>query len=429
MTSPLNDNIQSLSSSPPQPWERLFSLATGARMLVWGLLFGILYLFSSFFALIFLTFVFSYIQASGVNRLGAYIRNRTLRVILVTTVFLTAIIAVSLFLAPRVATQTKGFISQFTTYLQIIDEEILALGNKYPPLYEVIPKLKSLQNREGRGETKRWRPEQSPTITLVGQFLGVGEDPSGQKFFKLLLDNLANIGTSVAAIIVSIIATFLLAFLFSFLIVLDLPRISANIAELKHTKLRPIYLEVADSIYNFSSVLGQAFEAQFLIAILNSTLTALGVIYLLDLEEHVAFLSVIVFLASFIPIAGVFISSVPICLIALQASGFKLMFLGILLITIIHMIEAYILNPQIYGHRLRMNPVIVLIILTIGGKLFHFWGLILGVPLFTYFFGHAIRLKPPLTQREKVPVSGESVVTSQNKTPVSGMNAANSRNS
>jgi predicted PurR-regulated permease PerM len=394
MTLPLNDNTQPHSlSPPPQLWDRLFSLATGARMLVWGLLFGILYLFSSFFALIFLTFVFSYIQASGVNRLGAYIKNRTLRVILVTTVFLMAIIAISLFLAPRVATQAKGFIGQFTTYLQIVDEEILALGNKYPPLYEVIPKLKNFQNKEGKSDIKKWRPEQSPTITLVGQFLGLGEDPLGQKFLKLLLDNLANIGTSVAAIIVSIIATFLLAFLFSFLIVLDLPRISANIAELKHTKLRLIYLEVADSIYDFSSVLGQAFEAQFLIAILNATLTALGVIYLLDLEEHVAFLSVIVFLTSFIPIAGVFISSIPICLIALQASGFKLMFLGIALITIIHMIEAYILNPQIYGHRLRMNPVIVLIILTIGGKLFHFWGLILGVPLFTYFFGHAIRLK------------------------------------
>jgi predicted PurR-regulated permease PerM len=30
-------------------------------------------------------------------------------------------------------------------------------------------------------------------------------------------------------------------------------------------------------------------------------------------------------------------------------------------------------------------------ILTIGGKLFHVWGFILGVPVFTYIFGHAIR--------------------------------------
>jgi predicted PurR-regulated permease PerM len=35
----------------------------------------------------------------------------------------------------------------------------------------------------------------------------------------------------------------------------------------------------------------------------------------------------------------------------------------------------------------------VLIILTIGGTLFQFWGLILGVPVCTYLFGHAIRLE------------------------------------
>ena len=67
------------------------------------------------------------------------------------------------------------------------------------------------------------------------------------------------------------------------------------------------------------------------------------------------------------------------------------MLLAIAFITVIHMIEAYILNPLIYGAHLRMNPVLVLGILTIGGKLFGVWGLVLGVPLCTYFFGHYIR--------------------------------------
>jgi predicted PurR-regulated permease PerM len=42
---------------------------------------------------------------------------------------------------------------------------------------------------------------------------------------------------------------------------------------------------------------------------------------------------------------------------------------------------------------MRINPVIILIILTIGGKLFGFWGLILGVPFCTYLFGYAIRIR------------------------------------
>ena len=183
----------------------------------------------------------------------------------------------------------------------------------------------------------------------------------------------------------------MLALLFSFLIVLDLPKLSRGVQDLRNTRLQFIYEEVAGTITRFATVMGRAFEAQIVIALLNTLLTAIG-IYILGIGENVAFLSVIVFLCSFIPVAGVFISSVPICLLALQGSGLQGLFLSIGLITVIHMIEAYILNPRIYGHHLRINPVLVLIILTIGGKLFHVWGLILGVPVCTYVFGHAIRM-------------------------------------
>jgi len=139
-------------------------------------------------------------------------------------------------------------------------------------------------------------------------------------------------------------------------------------------------------------VLGKALEAQLIIAIINSLLTAVG-ISLLGLGQHLAFLTVIVFFCSFFPVIGVFISSLPICLVALQTSGLQTMLLSIVLITVIHLIEGYILNPRIYGSYMRINSVIILIILTVGGKLFGFWGLILGVPVCTYIFGHAIRYK------------------------------------
>ena len=41
-----------------------------------------------------------------------------------------------------------------------------------------------------------------------------------------------------------------------------------------------------------------------------------------------------------------------------------------------------------------MNAVLVLIVLTIGGKLFGVWGLVLGLPVVNYVFGHAIRRRP-----------------------------------
>ncbi|MCL1980435.1 MAG: AI-2E family transporter, partial [Proteobacteria bacterium] len=213
---------------------------------------------------------------------------------------------------------------------------------------------------------------------------------------------LGNIGGKIA----STTSAFLLSLLFSFLIVLDLPQLGASVRALESTKLRFIYRSVAGNIHDFSQVLGKALEAQLIIAIINSILTAVG-ITLLGLSEQVAFLSVIVFFCSFFPVIGVFISSIPICLIALQTAGLQVMLLAILLIAIIHLVEGYILNPRIYGSYMRINSVIILIILTIGGKLFDFWGLILGVPICTYVFGHAIRLRKKDESEPLPPATGE----------------------
>jgi len=366
-----------------QPWDRIFPLVT--RLMVWGLLFGIIYILRTFFLLVFLTFVFAYIQTSGMQHLKQHINNRIIRVIIVGTLFLSILIAVGIFLVPKVKRQAEVFVNQFAVYINRADMELIKLSKKYPLLTEIIPELKELKTDDS-GEAEKKFLRTSPTASLIQQFIGLGEETTGLKNVNQILDTLGSIGGKLA----SIVSAFLLSLLFSFLIVLDLPKLSASVAKLEHTRLRFIYIEVAENIREFSHVLGKALEAQFIIAVANSMLTALG-IYFLGMGKSVAFLSVIVFFCSFIPVVGVFISSVPICLISLQTSGLQIMILAILLIFIIHMIEGYILNPRIYGSYMRINPVIVLIILTIGGKLFHVWGLILGVPICTYVFGHAIR--------------------------------------
>lgn len=370
----------------PHPWDRILPYA--ATLTVWGLFFGTIYLLRSFFLLLFLTFVFSYIQAQSVNRLERYIANRIARVVMVALCILGILTAAGIFLVPKVKQQTEVFASQFTTYLHRVDQEVFTLSKRYPLLGEIFPKIAVapeaavLEGHEKKGL------KHSPTATMLQQLLHLDETGSGGQNIGHLVGTLGNIGGKIAAFT----SAFLLALLFSFLIVLDLNNLAASVRDLESTKVRFIYRSVAGKIRDFSLVLGRALEAQLIIAIINSLLTAIG-IGLLGLGEHLAFLSMIVFFCSFFPVIGVFISSIPICLIALQTQGLNIMLLAILLITIIHVIEGYILNPRIYGSYMRINSVIILIILTIGGKLFNFWGLVLGVPVCTYVFGHAIRYK------------------------------------
>lgn len=363
-------------------WNRALPLFM--RVLVWSAIFFILFVLRSFFLLIFLTFVFSYIQANGVRRLEPKIKNRTARVVVVAIGFLLVLLAVGAYIVPSVKEQARLFADRAPDYIETLDTELVRIVNRYPVLDEML----ALHIEEHEIELQNGGSKRSISTTLLQQILGVGENQSAPGNIKKTLDTIRNIG----GYLLTLGSAFLLSLLFSFLIVLDLPKLIKSVRGLADTKLNFIYVEVADSIRDFGSVLGRAIEAQLFIALLNTALTAVGII-LLGLTDKLAFISLIVFLCSFIPVAGVFISSMPICLIALQESGVGLMFLAILMITIIHMVEAYILNPKIYGHHLRMNPVIVLIILTIGGKMFGIWGFILGVPICTYIFGHAIRYK------------------------------------
>jgi len=381
----IKGNMKNTTTIAPPPWDRIFQFSN--RLLVWGILCGVVFFLKSFFLLMFMTFVFSYIQTRSVTRLKPFIKNRSARVLLVAFLFLGIMTGIGLFIVPEVKNQTEMFVKQFGTYVARVDQEIITLSERYPVLKEAIPQLK-LSTADVSTDAATAPPVSfSPTTSIFQEIIGMGEDAEGTKITQLF-DRAQNIGKS----LVAIASAFLLALLFSFLIVFDLPSLTEHVRSLERTRLKFIYEEVADGIYNFSRVLGQAFEAQFFIALLNTLLTAIGII-IIGLGNHVAFLCMIVFLCSFVPVVGVFISSAPICLIALQLMGLKTMFFAIILIIVIHLIEGYILNPRIYGSRMRINPVIVLFILTIAGKLFHIWGLVLGVPVFSYISGHAIQLQ------------------------------------
>jgi len=382
------------SGSFSQRWDSILPVVT--RVLVWLLFFSVFFILRSFFLLILFTFVFAYIQNSSIHKIERVIANRTVRVFLVAAIMFGTLTTVVVFLVPKVKSQAEFFVSQFATYIRRADQEFFNLSEKYPWLKEVIPAAKG--DASGAAETKN-SLKNSPIVSIIQQMAGIREEGAVLEKVNEVIDKLGKISGKIA----SVTSAFLLSLLFSFLIVLDLPKLGKSVTALEHTRLRFIYVEVAENIRDFATVLGKALEAQFFIAVVNSILTAIG-ISLLGLGKNLAFLSVIVFFCSFIPIVGVFISSLPICLIALQTSGLQTMFLSILMVIVIHLIEGYVLNPRIYGSHMRINPVIVLIILTIGGKLFHFWGLILGVPVCTYVFGHAIHNKKP--SRENIAVPG-----------------------
>jgi predicted PurR-regulated permease PerM len=416
----------------PPPWDRIFSLAT--RGFVWGLLIALLYLLRPFLLLIFLTFVFAYIQAHGVDGLAHRIRSRPLRVVVVGLVFVGTLFATGFTLLPEVQQQANTFLKNKDDYINDADRELDKFLRQYPGFYASLAKHKEGlpdptvafgpnrpgmlprttprdSERDGGGdhdasETPTHQdpstvspaptpsnpaPQQptDPTAKPPGESKPLEDLKLVRNFLDGVAESLAKNPLEIGQSVLGYASSFLLSLLFSFLIVLDLQKISRGVQGIRHTKVGFIYDEVADNIAGFGRVLGRALEAQLFIAVCNTVLTAIGV-WLMGLD-NILVLSTIVFFCSFIPVVGTFISSTPICLLALQSGGVSSMVLAMVMIAVIHALETYVLNPQIYGHHMHMNPVLVLIVLTIGGKLFGVWGLVLGIPIVNYFFRHAIR--------------------------------------
>jgi len=344
-----------------------------AKIAVWIAFFLLIYWLRSFFLLIFLTFIFAYLQYSIGEKLKNKIKNRTARTWLIGVLLLLLISGTIYFLATEVKIQTKLFVHNFDSYIVAVDKQINSLAEAFPAFNQILVDSKLFALQEGY-------TEKSPTLLMLHYFFDL---PSA--------DGLGNIKKNLAMVLlysgklIGVATSFLLSLLFSFLIILDFHRLANSFARLEKSRMGFVFREVKPGIMQFSGLLGKAFEAQFFIAVINSILTGIG-LWLLGIGKYSAFLITTVFLCSFVPVAGVFLSSVPICMVSLQDHGVFQMFLAIALITVIHAIEAYILNPRIYGSHMRMNSVVVLGILTVFGKLFGVWGLILGVPLCTWFF-------------------------------------------
>ena len=140
---PKSEQFQKL----PAPWDRIFSL--GTRTFVWVLLIGILYILRPFFLLIFLTFVFAYIQTHGVEGLEHRIRSRVSRVIFVFMVLLGVIIGTGYFIGPKIKDQADTFIARYPDYLREVDKAIYDVADSFPPLRTMIPKNPSKMPAHG----------------------------------------------------------------------------------------------------------------------------------------------------------------------------------------------------------------------------------------------------------------------------------------
>jgi hypothetical protein len=184
------------------------------------------------------------------------------------------------------------------------------------------------------------------------------------------------------------------ALLLAVFMLIEWDGVKTGVADLRNTRLQPIFDEIAPGIIALGKLIGKSFQGQVIIAFFNACLTLVA-LWLIGVE-YKFILALVVFVFSFIPVVGVILSGIPICAIAvLQPGGSLLMAVQVIVaIAIIHLIEGMILSPRIIGKLGHLHPVLVIAILLVAEKFFGMWGLVLGVPVAIYIIRVVILRSP-----------------------------------
>ena len=169
----------------------------------------------------------------------------------------------------------------------------------------------------------------------------------------------------------------------SYLLLLEKNKIRKFGEKLAGSRISLIYDYLMRFGGDFCATFGKVMKVQVTIALINSVISMILLTFLGF--PQIASLGVMIFLLGLIPVAGVILSLIPLCIIAFNIGGISKMIAVIIMIILIHMLEAYVLNPKLMSNQTELPVCFVFIILLVGEHYLGVWGLLIGVPIFIFF--------------------------------------------
>jgi predicted PurR-regulated permease PerM len=132
-------------------------------------------------------------------------------------------------------------------------------------------------------------------------------------------------------------------------------------------------------VTEIDQALGSYIRGQLLVSLIIGTCAYIGY-WLIDLP-YPLLLAMIVSLFNIVPYIGPFFGALPALLVASTVS-LKMVLFVILVNFICQFLEGNLISPQIVGRTLHMHPLVIILVLLIGGEIGGILGLILAVPLY-----------------------------------------------
>jgi predicted PurR-regulated permease PerM len=185
---------------------------------------------------------------------------------------------------------------------------------------------------------------------------------------------------------------FILSLILSYVFIVDRKKIMEYLKEMKKWNFAFLYNEYEIIFTKISNWFWLIFKAQSLISCINTLLTIVWLYFIAFIHWATTFpyiftLAIIVFIFWMIPVLGMFLSSIPMMMIWFSfwlqfGWGITVIIEVLLMVVIIHIIEAYYLNPRIVSSYAELPISLTFVILVVSEQLFWMAWLLIWVPIF-----------------------------------------------
>jgi predicted PurR-regulated permease PerM len=315
------------------------------------------------FIILFLTFIFAYLANSALGVLSRYKFIRLHHKLLTSIVFL-------LFITLMVI---LGIIIIPSSY-----RDMVSLFQNIPSSFNVIDFIKNdiIQ--------------QIPLINRIDDQT-INNFLVSQDLAKINIPDITAKITAFFGVVLMIFIDILVSFILAFFIILEKKELQHFFEGIEKGPVGRYYLWIKPYFVVLADSFGKTFESQAVIALINSFLTIIG-LYFFGFHYLLA-LWFIVFIFSFVPVFGVIVSSVPIMILGFVMGGFPMALQVLLLIIVVHFIEAYFLNPNIYASRAKLPITIAFVALVVGEFVGGVWGLLLAIPTLYFLYNILVLAK------------------------------------
>ncbi len=317
------------------------------RVLIFSFIGFILFLIKDMLNLMLLTFIFTYLMYSLQNflimRLKRFVYIKQKIIVVLLYLIFACITALALFkYVPVLIQQIKDAVDQLIAFYQ--------------------------------------RPHENPfenyLITLINQADIASYFNKGADFLFKSAFNISKWGINI-----------LISVILSLFFLLERNRILRFTQRFKTSKISVFYNEICFFGNKFLNSFGKVIEAQILIALINCILSVIA-LWIMGFPQILA-LGIMIFVLGLIPVAGVIISLIPLCLIAYNigvspADGIKNIVYVLIMIALLHALESYFLNPKLMSSKTELPVFYTFLVLIFSEHFFGVWGLIIGLPVFIF---------------------------------------------